>query len=72
MFSLIFLYLEVYTCVAGFIEPGENLEDAARREVKGIFKFSFCVFSLFFCSPFDVIIYIYIYAYRYTSIYLFI
>eukprot|EP00026_Physarum_polycephalum_P008894 Phypoly_transcript_08997.p1 GENE.Phypoly_transcript_08997~~Phypoly_transcript_08997.p1 ORF type:complete len:273 (+),score=35.11 Phypoly_transcript_08997:608-1426(+) len=25
---------KVYTCVAGFMEPGENLEDAARREVK--------------------------------------
>jgi len=24
----------VYTCVAGFVEAGENLEDAARREVK--------------------------------------
>jgi len=25
---------KVYTCVAGFVDPGENLEDAARREVK--------------------------------------
>eukprot|EP01111_Echinosteliopsis_oligospora_P016778 TRINITY_DN7081_c0_g1_i1.p1 TRINITY_DN7081_c0_g1~~TRINITY_DN7081_c0_g1_i1.p1 ORF type:complete len:270 (+),score=58.33 TRINITY_DN7081_c0_g1_i1:93-812(+) len=27
----------VYTCVAGFIEAGESLEEAARREVKGTF-----------------------------------
>jgi NAD+ diphosphatase len=26
--------MEMYSCLAGFVEPGENLEDAVRREVR--------------------------------------